>query len=115
MRCAGDEVPPVRAEAQVTHLRISVDRIQQSAVVRVPHLDALVLCPAAADQHAGQRRAPRERLDGGRVVLELPELLIAPHVPDLELVFIAAAGQTAVQLVLLQPAHLLLVLAKFQH
>lgn len=90
------------------HLRTRVDRAELRARQCIPEADPTVGRSAARSENPTLVRAPSDGLDGGAVLLKLPQRLAAVKAfPDEQLVVVAAARKLAVRDVPAKAAHLL--------
>jgi hypothetical protein len=90
-------------------LGLGVDLVEARAVARVPQADLAVGGAAAAGQDVVLERAPRQRLDGGRVPLDAKPRPVLPRLPDVEQVVVAAGRELGALEGPLEAADLLLV------
>jgi hypothetical protein len=91
----------------VRHLGLGVDLVEALPVARVPQADFAVRRPAPARQHVVLERAPRERLDRRRVLLDAEPRTVLAGLPHVQEVVVAARGELGALQRPLEPADLL--------
>eukprot|EP00965_Chrysotila_dentata_P152909 5054275-Pleurochrysis_carterae.AAC.1 len=111
----GDKLLVVLGPLQRANLRVRVDSVKARASVGVPEADHPIGRAAARREQVSLPRAPRERLDGGLVLVEAEERLVADAVrgrgvtviPNVQNVVVAARSQLVARRGPLEAAHLL--------
>mmetsp|Transcript_29692 Transcript_29692/g.90301 ORF Transcript_29692/g.90301 Transcript_29692/m.90301 type:complete len:318 (+) Transcript_29692:433-1386(+) len=115
-----DELAVVLRPLKRANLRVRVDRVEARARRRVPEANHPVGGASARGEQVPLPRAPREGLDGGAVLVESQQRLVAhsvggggvPVVPHVEDVVVAARGELRARGGPLEPADLLRVAAQ---